>query len=118
MLKRLFKETMIYGLAGATSRLIGLLLVPLYTRVFNPSQYGLLDILLTTSAVLVLLSGLQVESGVGRSYYEARQQEHVRDLVGTGMLLCAGGALVCWFVILVARPFIPSQWLGENATTY
>ncbi len=116
MLRRIFKETIIYGIAGATSRLIGILLVPLYTRVFNPSQFGMLDILLTTSTVLVLVSGLQVEAGVGRSYYEAQQKGRRGELVGTGIILCALGAVFCWLAMLVGHPFIPRSWLGNHGT--
>jgi O-antigen/teichoic acid export membrane protein len=87
LLKRVLKDTVVYGIAGTASRFISVLLLPLYTRLFNPDQYGLLDLLVTTSAILVLLGGMEVGSGVGRSYFEAKDRGQGKTLVGTGLLL-------------------------------
>ena len=39
-IKQLGGETFIYGIAGTISRFIGIFLVPLYTRVFSSTDYG------------------------------------------------------------------------------
>jgi len=114
MLKRIFKETATYAIAGVISRVIGILLIPIYTRMLSPSEFGLYDILLTILGILVLLSGLQVESGIGRSYYEARQKKYHPDLVGTGIILCFVGALVCWLIMLIAYLFIHKRWMQNQ----
>jgi O-antigen/teichoic acid export membrane protein len=116
MLKRLFKETLTYAVAGVISRMIGILLIPIYTRVFSPEQFGLFDILLTTSTIFVLLSGLQVETGVGRSYYEAKEKGRHPHLVGTGLSLCFMGAMALWLILIVGYPFIPQQWIGNQSS--
>ena len=98
MIKRLLKDSAVYGLAGAASRFVAVLLVPVYTRVFTPAEYGQLDLILTISVILVLLSGMQVESGVGRSYYEAKESRKEKRLVGTGLLLYIAGGVPCMII--------------------
>lgn len=103
MLRNKFiKEIFTYGFAGVASRFIGIFLIPLYTRMFNPAEYGLLDLLITSSSIMVLISGLQIESGVARSYYEAEQKGTTRDLIGTSIIL----------YVLSAVPFIAILVLG------
>ncbi len=100
-MRRLLTDSAIYGTLGTVSRFVGVLLIPIYTRVFAPPEYGKLDLLVTATAVLVLLSGLQVESGVARSYYEARDAGRERELLGTSLLLYLIGVAV-WTCLAVA----------------
>lgn len=87
MIKHLAKDTAIYGIIGAASRFVHVLLVPVYTRLFAPDEYGLLDLLTVTSTILLLLSGLQIESGIARSYFESKEGKRRELLVGTGLSL-------------------------------
>ncbi len=93
MLQRILKESTVYGLAGAASRFIGILLLPFYTRILTPDEFGLLDILIAISGAVVLISGLQVESGFGRSYFEALKRGEKIDIVGTAVRIYTFGGL-------------------------
>ena len=44
-LKRLAKHSVIYGLGGLVSRILAVLLLPLYTRYLTPSDYGKVETL-------------------------------------------------------------------------
>ncbi|MBK6991974.1 MAG: hypothetical protein IPH34_09135 [Chitinophagaceae bacterium] len=54
-LKGLLSDSVIYGLSGIISSFISIFLIPLYTNVFEPSDYGIISILTTTSVVLNIL---------------------------------------------------------------
>src|SRR3990172_3197011 len=43
-IKYLVKQTLIYGLGGLSTKLVGFILLPLYTNQLNVSQYGILGI--------------------------------------------------------------------------
>ncbi|MCL4539970.1 MAG: oligosaccharide flippase family protein [Bacteroidetes bacterium] len=101
MLKKLAKESLFYGVAGGANRFIGVLLVPVYTRFFAPDQYGLLDLLMSSMTILVLLAGMQIESGVGRSYYEAKDERTEGKLIGTGISLYIPSCIL-WAILLLA----------------
>lgn len=83
----LFADSVVYGLGSVASRFVGLLLVPLYTRVFTPADYGLLDVLLASSVVVYILSELQIVSAVARGYYEALESGRLSVLLGTAATL-------------------------------
>ena len=44
-LKKLSFETLIYGFGNVFSRLITFLLLPLYTNLLNPKEYGIITLL-------------------------------------------------------------------------
>ena len=70
-MKRLAKHSAIYGLGGIVSRVLALLLLPLYTRYLRPSDYGAIETLLALSAVLVTVLRLGISSAFFRYYFDA-----------------------------------------------
>jgi len=51
-LKELARHSAIYGLGSIVARILGVLLLPLYTRYLSPGDYGLIETLVALSAVL------------------------------------------------------------------
>ena len=47
-LKQLAGDSLIYGLSGVVSKMIGIFLVPVYTRLFFPADYGIINLINTT----------------------------------------------------------------------
>lgn len=74
-LKRLGKHSVVYGLGGLISRVLALLLLPLYTRYLSPSDYGAIETLIAGSAVLVTLLRLGISSAFFRFYFDAEDDE-------------------------------------------
>ncbi len=54
-LKRLMRETAVYGLSTVVGRLLNFLLTPLYTHAMRPAEYGLVAIVFTYIAFLNVL---------------------------------------------------------------
>ena len=46
MLKRFFKDGVVYGLAGLFARSVSIITLPLYTRVLSPTDFGVIDLTL------------------------------------------------------------------------
>lgn len=93
-LRTLFKDAAVYGVTGAIGPSIQILLVPFYSRVFEPEQYGAVEIVIATIAALSLLLGLQMDSGLARHFHGTRTGEERSRLVSTGLwtVLAASGA--------------------------
>jgi len=69
-IKRLVRHSAIYGLGGIVSRILGVLLLPLYTRYLRPSDYGAIETLIALSAVLVTVFRLGISSAFFRFYFD------------------------------------------------
>ena len=64
--KYLLKNTALFTLGNIGSRFITFLLVPLYTNVLNPTQYGEVDLIVTLATVLVPILTLNIGEAVMR----------------------------------------------------
>ncbi|KKG31710.1 flippase [Methanosarcina mazei] len=66
MLKKIIKDSSIYSVNNILTSVVSLFLLPLYTRIFVPADYGIIDIL---NIVVILLSttiSLEISQAVGR----------------------------------------------------
>lgn len=74
-LKRLAKHSVIYGLGGVVSRILAVLLLPLYTAYLAPADYGAIELLIAGSAVLVTVLRAGISSAFFRFYFDADDPE-------------------------------------------
>lgn len=90
MLRAFFRDSLLYSAAGLLSRGISVLLVPLYTRVLSPADYGALDMLMAFGALVNLTVALEVTQGVARYYPEASTPEEKGRIASTALWFTLG----------------------------
>ena len=117
----IFKHSAVYGIGSIASKLIGFLMIPIYTRYLSPSDYGTIELLdLVVSISGLILYDLIIES-VFRFYYKYQKQSDRNLVVSTAMithivvsLLMAGTALL--FVDEISRIVIGSEKYSSYVT--
>ena len=62
--KALFKNTGIIAIGQISTKIVNFLLLPLYTALLTTQEYGLVDILSTYSALIVVIVVLQINQAV------------------------------------------------------
>jgi O-antigen/teichoic acid export membrane protein len=70
-LGRLGKQSAIYGLGSLVSRILAVLLLPLYTSYLTPQDYGKVAVLTAFSAVVVILLRAGISTAFFRFYFDA-----------------------------------------------
>src|SRR5689334_2080064 len=65
-IKSLSKQTLIYGTSTIIGRFLNFILVPFYTNVFPPSEYGVVAIIFAYIAFLNIVYSLGFEAGYFR----------------------------------------------------
>jgi O-antigen/teichoic acid export membrane protein len=112
-----------YGLLDLLQRSVGIIMVPVYTRVLSQKEYGNLDIILIFSSVLLILVDLQFIAGFSRLYYEHRTAGTGKHFVGTaiisrlvGGITISAGFLILGFFGAIEFNFLPS--FKYNTTTW
>jgi O-antigen/teichoic acid export membrane protein len=71
----LLRHSAIYGLGSIVARIVGVLLLPLYTRYLSPSDYGLIETLVALSAVLTAVVAQGMKSAFFRFYFDSTEPE-------------------------------------------
>jgi len=107
--KHLFSNLVIYGLGDVATSLVGLLLLPVFTRYLTPFDYGVITMLLTIEAVTKVIFRWGVDTAFMRLYYDCPDQPARQRLASTifFFLLGVNGSLV-------ALSLISAGWLGAS----
>jgi O-antigen/teichoic acid export membrane protein len=96
MLKQFLKDSVIYGFGKFITSAISFFLVPVYTRVFSPADYGTIDILNAISTLILMTVALEVSQGVIRFIIDAPTQEERINYSSTAL----------WFSVVVYTLFV------------
>ncbi|HQX12048.1 MAG TPA: oligosaccharide flippase family protein, partial [Thermoflexales bacterium] len=97
-LKRLARFTAGYSLSALIGPLFTLLLTPLYTRALDPADYGVVDVLMTLSALLVAISMLGMDQALSAHFFDKGDTPEAdawrRNLTTTALIVVTGVAIV------------------------
>jgi O-antigen/teichoic acid export membrane protein len=114
--RRLGRNTLIYSAGVFVQRIISVLMLPVYTRVMTPADYGVLDLLqmVTDIAALLLTAGLT--AGLQRFYFQTDDFKTRRAIVSTAFLMQLGLAMVGTIALLILAGPIAQNALGGSGT--
>jgi O-antigen/teichoic acid export membrane protein len=101
--RRISRQLFAYGTADVLVLAISFLLLPIYTRVLSPREYGALALLLVFEAVLKIISRWGMDAAFLRLYYEHPDDER-KTLAGTiaGFFTFANGTIAVLLLALAA----------------
>jgi len=89
-LKRLVRHTAIYGIGGLVSRILAVILLPLYTNYLPPSAYGRVESVTAATAVLSIVLQMGISSAFFRFYFDSKDPEHRLVVVRTSFWFTMG----------------------------
>ncbi len=103
-LKRLCRGFLIYGIGGMLQRFMGLLLLPFFTRVLTPEDYGAVALISLLGVAMSGLFTLGTGNSMGILYF--REKDHARrpTIIWSNTLLMATNSLAWYGVIFFAAP--------------
>ena len=105
-IKRLAGQTAIYGIPSIIGRILGYLLVPLYTRVFLPAEYGTVNVFYSYAALFMVI----LTYGMETAFFRFNEQEKDKDNVfSTGMISLLMSSV--GFLVLISKDFCFSPLL-------
>ena len=100
-LRRLGRHSAIYGLGGLVSRILAVLLLPLYTTYLTPTDYGRVETLVALTVILVTLLRAGITTAFFRFYFDSPEPaERVRVL-----------RTAFWFTIATSTAGLVLGWL-------
>jgi O-antigen/teichoic acid export membrane protein len=95
-IKRLAGQTAIYGVPTILGRILGYLLVPLYTRVFLPGEYGTVNVFYSYAAFLKVI----LTYGMETAFFRFTEHEDDKEKVySTGMISLLISSVVFLFFV-------------------
>lgn len=111
--RSLGRDLIAYGIMGGVSRSVNLLLLPILTRKFSPDEYGMIDIVATTTSLLALLMALTLESAVARLWFESVREYKQGQLVSSIIAFVLLFGALLFAVVWAQSDRIASLLLGN-----
>jgi len=104
-IKEAGEHTVVFGVGGVLRKAGQFLLLPLYTRYLTPADYGILNLLLIASSMLLVIPSSVAGPSLLRSYYDYETEEERSLVVSTALFLCLAVAGLLLFIgISLSRP--------------
>jgi len=72
-LKQLGKDSVIYGLGGFLAKSVSFFLLPVYTRIFAPAEFGIIEMLIVINAFLGIALTLGMDSAQSFYFFEQKK---------------------------------------------
>ena len=114
MIRALLRDGLVYAIPMIVSRGLSLFLVPLYTRVLSPADYGSLDLLMVFGTLVTITLSMEVTQGVARFYTDEADPERKADYASSALWFTVVGYLVFGALALAASPQLSSWILGRE----
>jgi len=106
-LRQLGRDTIAYGLSSVAASVFGIFLVPLFTRVLSPADYGLVALVTAIIGVVSTFVVLGLDSAAGRWYFDNDNEKRRRSVMGSWFWCQLSVSAVVSALIIVSAP-----WLG------
>ena len=117
-ISRLARQTIIYGAGNVLTRLVTFLLLPLFTNVLTPGEYGLTTLVYVFLGFMNIVYHYGIDTAFMRYHNEANGSDAQRSLFSTALWLSLGTSCALSFLILSASSDLAVLLLGDGQYTH
>jgi O-antigen/teichoic acid export membrane protein len=110
-------QLVVYGIGDVATSIVGFLLLPIFTSLLSPADYGVLGLLTTVEVVVKIVFRWGVDASFMRFYYDCDDEAARQRLAGTiaVFLIAVNGALLV--AALAAAPWMAAWLFGKRGYT-
>ena len=109
----LARNIFVFGLATIISRLITFILTPIYTRYFNPQEFGLYSLVTMAISIICPLCMIGTSDALFRLYFDNSDLSYRRKLISTGLKLAIYITGSVLFIFFIFRKPVTIKYLGD-----
>ncbi len=113
-LRNTLKHSIIYGLGRLGTKIIGLVLLPLYTQYLTTEQYGMLSLLEATSQIMVGMLGFRLSSAMMRWIATEKDEDKNKTVVYTTYLSTIIFSLLICLLLLPFTGFFSDLYFNSG----
>lgn len=109
------RHGLVYGVAGAAAKLVGFVMIPVYTRFLTPSDYGILELFQLTANLIGIILALGFTSSVLRFYFQYNSKRDRDQVISTGLIATITVALGVTMLLLPQSRRLSELLAGSGA---
>lgn len=104
--KKLFKNMIIYFIGNVSTKLIAFFMLPLYTNLVSPYDFGYYDWIQTIMYVAIPMLFIEVWNGILRFMYDKQDIKGKYSIITNGLLLTFISIVIYFIAFAIATNFI------------
>ena len=112
------KDTFIYSLGNISTKIIGLVLLPLYTEKLSVAEYGVLGTVEITIQVLAASFSLSLYQALNRWYWDKEYRRRQKSIFFTILISMLGGAILLIILFVPFSSYFSKSILGSVQYAY
>lgn len=112
--KKLAVNTFLFALGNIGSRSINFLMLPIFTRYMMPADYGKLDVISATIALMVPILSFQIIEAIFRFAVECRVQQKNRNILFTALIF----STITFILSIVLYPILRNVSIFADYSIY
>ncbi|UUV99894.1 lipopolysaccharide biosynthesis protein [Vagococcus luciliae] len=105
--KKLISNSLIFAIGNLGSKLIVILLVPLYTYYLTPAEYGVSDLIMTTTSLLLPIVSMSIFDGVLRFVMDKNDN---KEVFYSGFIITIFGNIIILLIFILNSIF---NWYSD-----
>ena len=105
-IQQTIKQSALYTLPGIAGQIIGIVLVPVYTRIFVPADYGIMAGVALAVPIVTLLLALGCNAAIARYYLDTKDEKDRKLTVSTALYFLA---LLNFIIITIVVLFFSEE---------
>jgi len=82
-IKQLASESIVYGISGVLTKFLYFILLPVYTRIFQPEDFGVMSLVTNTITLVAIFVVLGLDSAAGRWFYDTEDIEIQKEIIAS-----------------------------------
>ncbi len=100
--KKAISHTAIYGASDVLRRIVGFIMLPIYTHYLTPADYGVVELMMMAIIIVEILFGMRMGQAIFRYYYMAKEIDDKRAVISTTFFMVVCTSTLA-FIILAAN---------------
>lgn len=110
--KSLAKHGLIYGFGNVCSRMVGFLMIPVYTRLLTPADYGMLELVTISAEIISQIVAMGISQAIYRFYFQYEDEPRRNQVLATGIVAFSLFAVLPLFLLAWQAPTLARIILG------
>lgn len=110
--KKLLSNTGLLAIGSFASNLLGMLLIPFYTSVLSTADYGISDLIVTTTSLLYPFTTMAISEAIMRFALDKHADRRSIYSIGLSMIM------IGYIFLLLCTPIIRKTTIGEYYTFF
>ena len=112
------EDSGVYLIPTLLSQGVGLFLVPLYTRILSPADYGVIDMIKTFSSIACLVVALEISQAYGRFYVEEETISGKKTVSSTALIFTIVTFLIFLLICQIFTPTLSKVLFGQSGLDF